>query len=471
MARTSTACAVVIGGTSFIVAGCRAPDDQATAVAPLEENDGRPIVVVGAGVAGLAAARALRDAGRAVVVVEARNRIGGRTFTATVGGAQVDLGAAWIHGDRGNPVAELMTQSGATYRFQALDVDALFDGDTGEFLDDQAIGATFEVVESFDGAAFELLETSGDLSVARAIRAHLDDLGLDGSQRRRSQFAIEALTSEYSAPLDDLSLSAVVDGQDDAYPGGDHVIDGGYRNLVDRLARDLDVRTGHVVEGIRYGDDGVTIDLPSGSIAASHVIVTVPLGVLKAGSIAFSPTLPQDKRTAIERLGFGFFEKVVLVFEDRFWSGFLPETFGYLGGVGPDRANPVWVDMTDHAGAPTLVSISSGSFAERSARTIAESARVAETMAALRSMAGSDVPDPVAATATSWATDPHTLGAYSYLPVGVDISDMDVLAAPVAGRVLFAGEATFPRFYQTVHGAFLSGVREAQRLVPDATVL
>jgi polyamine oxidase len=455
---------VLTGGTALAVS-CSS-DDPVT-----EPESDQPIVVIGAGMAGLAAARALHDGGRTVIVLEARDRIGGRTFTADVGDAVVDLGGAWIHGDENNPIAEFAEGRGLSWDAHALDPDLVYDGVEGGVVGPNDLVEVLEVVDGFDEGAEEVAgELGRSGSYSTAIETYLDEIGVEGSLHRRSQFVLELVASEYSAPLDLLSFEGVVDGPDDEFDGGDQVIQGGYDPLVQALADGIDIRTGLPVDRISYGSTGATVEFAGESIEASHAIVTVPLGVLKAGSIEFSPALPSPKLQAIERLGFGYFEKVVLVFDSRYWSEDFESVLVYLAGLGADREFPEFVDMTDFAGAPTLVCIYSGAFAERAQESMSEQELIAQSLEILRTVLGSTLPDPVAARATGWTTDPYSLGSYSYLAVGSDGDDMSALAEPVDDRLLFAGEATFPRFFQTVHGAFMSGLREANRIVPGASI-
>lgn len=204
-----------------------------------------------------------------------------------------------------------------------------------------------------------------------------------------------------------------------------------------------------------------------GQIDAARVIVTVPLGVLKANAIEFDPPLPQRKREAIDRLGMGSFEKVILVFDERFWEDDFEVGIAHLGGLGPDLEFPSFYDMTAAAGVPTIACLYSGAFAERT-QAKSPDRIIAECVGVLEQILGV-VPEPVASHATGWTNYPFSLGSYSYYAVGSDVDDTEALAEP-AGNLQFAGEATSVEAYQTVHGAFLSGLREAARIDQDVSV-
>lgn len=442
-----------------------------------DDDDPRPIVIVGAGMAGLAAARALHNVGRRVIVLEARNRIGGRTLTTQVGAATVDLGAAWIHGDKGNPVAKFARANRLKYTSHNIDIETFYDGLGGGEVDMESLGELVESIEgfwgSFDASWESLLNTSTKLdnsaSFADAIKFYLDTAGVTGANRRRRQFVLEMVASASSAPVNKLSYLGAASDQAEL-KGGDHIIAGGYRKIVELLANGLEIRTGTPVNKVVHTSDGVRVITDKETIDASHAIITVPLGVLKAGTITFSPELPKSKQSAIDRLGFGSFEKVVMVFKKRYWQNAFSNSALYLGGLGQNRKFPLFVDITEHAGAPTLVCLYSGGFAERVQKSMSKQELIRNSLGVLRTAFGSSFPEPVMAEATTWTTDPFSRGSYSYIAIGSSRNDMHALAEPVDNRLLFAGEATSAKFGATVHGAFISGLREAKRLVPGASI-
>jgi monoamine oxidase len=431
----------------------------------------RPVIVIGAGVAGLAAARALHDAGLDVVVLEARDRIGGRAYTRDVGSAPVDAGAMYVHGVVENPLAALCDALGIAYVPRSSGLIPVFDAASGGLVEGgfvQLMTATRDFENRIETLAAAL---PADASMRDGIEAFLGEADeLSEDQRRFASFALNQLLIEIyeSGPPDTMSLRAYVESPYEEFAGGNHVLPGGYVQVVDSLAQGLEIRLNEPVSRIAYDDAGVTVTTPSGDLHGSHTIVTVSLGVLKAGNIVFDPPLPASKSAAIERLDMGNLEKVILRFDEPFWREH-GATFFYIAETPGEF--PCFTDWIDAAGAPTLVCLYGG----RSARDVLDKWEdeeiAARSVQALREIFGADVPDPIATHVTRWRDDPWTLGSYSYLPIGSSSEDMRELGRPVGERLLFAGEATEPLLYATVHGALVSGLREARRIAGATTAL
>lgn len=443
-------------------------DDGTDAVPDGVASEAGRVVVIGAGLAGLAAANALVAAGVDVVVLEARDRLGGRVQTAQLGGFGVDLGAAWIHQPDGNPLTALAGRVGVRQR--PFDVDGLIAGgalvdERGGRLEGQSRREVVRRAAGFEGAVAGLAAAHG----ARAPLAALVDAYAardhDPARAAWLRFVLRvALETAFAAPLEEVPAAALLVPV--PYGGGDDAPVGGYGVLVDALAAGLPVRRRMVVRAVHVGQDGVDVETADGGVErGSHVLVTLPLGVLKGGSVAFSPALPPPKVAAIAALGFGDFEKVVLRYDERSWgsgsSGFLLRR--------DDTPLRAWIDATDPVGAPTLVALAAGS-AGRAVAAVAESAILVQARDLLAQATRRALPPELAAAVTRWGTDPFSRGAYTYLALGSGPAEIETLAAPAFGRVLFAGEATSPHRFAHTDGAFTSGVREAKRLLGSGSV-
>lgn len=419
------------------------------------------VVVVGAGVSGLTVARVLTDAGVQVTVLEARDRIGGRVTTEEVGGATVDLGAAWLHGVRANPMADLGEEAGLAVVEDEAPWSHVWDQAAQERLGDAAWEAAeqagedlYDNLEALEGAL------GSQASAAEGRDLWLEEQGLGGQQARLAAYGIDQYMVElaYAGPVDHQALSALWQ-EEGELGGGDHFPVGGYGAWVDALAQGVDVVLGSPVQAIRVGAEGVELDTPGQTWEATHVVVTVPLGVLRAERIAFDPPLSEARRDAIQALDMGNLEKVVLTWDTAWWTGGL--TFVDADG---DGTFPEFVDASSVAGAPTLVGLYGGRFARTVQEGWTDEQIVAGALATLAEGYQREIPTPTATRVTHWSTDPLAGGSYAFLPVGASRQDIDTLAEPEGDRLLFAGEATYWEHYGTVHGAMLSGLREAHRL-------
>jgi len=342
-------------------------DDGSAAIPPPAAGPVGRVIVVGAGMAGLAAAQGLRAAGVDVVVLEARERVGGRTWTADLGGVPVDLGAAWIHTPDGNPMSEVASLAGVGVApADPTDPTKLsgWDPQAG-WLSAPELALPLAVTQTFYGALPDLRAALGPgASLADAIPAFLASIPLapEHPDYPRAAFALRLVGEQFeSGPAEDIALAWYGDATI-AYGGIDVFPDGGYGPLVAWLAADVDVRLGEPVEAIAVGDGGVVVTTAAGAYEGSHAIVTVPLGVLKAGAIAFDPALPPAKQAAIDALGFGNFEKIVLRYDEAFWLAAGRTNFVHLSATTPMQF-PLFLDLTPYAGTPTLVALCSDGFA------------------------------------------------------------------------------------------------------------
>jgi monoamine oxidase len=413
------------------------------------------VIVVGAGVAGLAAADAVRCAGAEVVVLEARDRIGGRTWTAPLGSGQIDLGAAWVHGPVGNPIAEALTAAAIDARNDGAYFSRMAVWSDGWAEAPEATALTAAVQSDWDPSE-AMAAVSGSDRFVDGVEWFLADRELDGPAGDLARFGLLWVVGPLvvAGLPERISLAGTA-----AYAertGGNLVPVGGYRELIDRLSPGLDMRLSTPVTGIEQRRNEVIAHSRSGAFEGDRVIVTAPLGVLRSGALAFDPPLEPDHAGAVERLGMGTLEKVVFQFPDRFW----PKSLWQITHVAEDRAFPAWFDFSRHVGSPTLVGFyNPAATPGLTERRVEE--RVGLALEALRKMFGSSVPDPEEILTTDWTGDPWALGSYSYIPIGASADDMHRLGKPVSSQVVLAGEATVPESYGTVHAAFGSGLRAA----------
>lgn len=431
----------------------------------LRARAGARVAVVGAGAAGIAAAAALRQAGADVVVLEARTRLGGRIWTSDALGVPVDLGAAWIHGERGNPMVALARAAGVGTRATDWDAIRLHDHD-GTLLSEEASELVWAVTERM---LAELVRAGrrarSDASMVEAVaalrRTHL--AALSPSVSRGVDWALHAMIeSESGASYAERSLAAY--DAEQALEGDDLLLERGYEALIAPVAETLAVRLGQVVQAVRHDATGVALVLQHGvPLRVDAAVLTVPLGVLKADAIHIEPALPDAQRLAIARLGMGVLDKLVLRFPERFWpAGDAP--FGIVAPPALADAGLEVYPVDGLLGAPVLVLLYGGPRARRLAGLGGTAQRVADAMARLR-VVFPDAPDPSAVQATDWAADPWSRGSYSVMAPGSSLADYRALAQPAGPRLWLAGEATVDDFPATVHGAWRSGQRAAREVL------
>ncbi|MAT96118.1 MAG: hypothetical protein CL608_03160 [Anaerolineaceae bacterium] len=432
------------------------------------------ILVIGAGMAGIMAARTLHDAGYNVTVLEARDRLGGRTHTDNSLGNTVDLGAAWIHGPDGNPLTPLAEQLGVARG----DTDFLNRSGTAV----QAYthnGTPLNMTEYTQGqlladAAF--LKAKASILYMPPAQAHsLKDLIEHGLPQPENMTETEKLgfhywsviRAEYSDASDwdlinwDLLVNRYV-----KLPGGDLLLHGGgYKVLVDHLADGLDVRVETAVSHITTTPNQVHIQTNHGPFTATRVIITLPLGVLKSGAVQFTPSLSQAKQKAIQRIGFGNYEKLAMRFDKFQWPQD-KQRFNYLSDGEPSLFN-AWLNIGYYTGTPIIVAYHAG----RRARLInqwSDGELLEHALTVMQRIFGDNgfghISAPAAYVRTNWQNDPFSSGSYSSDQIGQLPTDRQILAQPIGQQLFFAGEATHPHFYATVHGAYETGVRAAREV-------
>lgn len=438
---------------AVLVSGCGPAESERKPPAASTERNA-DVLVVGAGIAGLRAAEVLVAQGRHVIVLEARDRLGGRIHTDRSWGVPVDLGASWIHGVDGNPIAARAAAERIETR--PSDYASTVYGPDGTRLGPRALDELeSQVADLVEAGRAESPDTDEPLLAAidRALAA--DDL--DASERLDIEMAItESIEHEYAADAIELSANHFDDGGEES--GGDLLLPGGYDQVVQAVAKTVDVRFGHIVTSIDTSDDHVVVSTSLGKFFAGAVIVTLPLGVLKSGSIEFTPALPESKTTAIARLGMGALSKTCLRFESAFW----PTGTELIDIVPTASRRGQWVESLNLAGlsgTPALMMFNAGKFA-RSVETMTDTEVIASASAALAPAFGA-IPATTGLLRSQWSVDPFSLGSYSFIAVGSSPADRDALGAP-DGRRFFAGEACSREHAGTVHGAYASGEAAAR---------
>lgn len=412
------------------------------------------MLVVGAGMAGLGAARSLTDAGWPVRLIEARNRIGGRVNTNRDWGLPLEMGASWIHGATNNPLDELADKVGAQrspteyYEWTKLAVDP------------RLMPLTYNQTTQTKWRHF--VEDAGDDvdggSLAAAVDASAKREQLSDTERAELAFFVNTeIEEEYAADASQLSATTYDLGK---YTGGPQlVITSGYDAIPRLLADGLQIVLDTVVTSVEQQGNSVLVRAGNQSFEGPAAIVTVPLGVLKSGAITFTPPLPDGHAHALSALGFGVLSKTYFRFDKRTWD--VPNSFyQYLGAE--DGMWAQWFSLPAAAG-PIMLAFNAG-HRGRYVESAAPNDLMNSALPIARRLFGDDIA-PVEIKSSSWTIDPYALGSYSFHAPESGLDDRRRLQEPISDRLYLAGEAVGADNPATVHGALLSGRHAAAELM------
>ena len=401
------------------------------------------VAVIGAGSAGIAAGRRLAAAkGVSAVVLEARERVGGRTWTIDKNGYPLDLGGEWLHSADRNVLAGVAQGMGFALYHRRPDWTTRL-GNSGATEAEQADWIAAR--EAFRAARHRAAGEDED----RACSALLPSGG------RWNTLLNATSTWGNAVELDKISVK-----DNDRYEdsGVNWRVERGYGTLLTTLAAELPIAFGAPVSRIDHRGRDIVIDCACGRVRARKAIVTVPTAILAREAVVFDPVLPA-KLDAANGLPLGLANKLFFSFTGRMDD--LDET-GDIFLVGSTTRLQTMNYQARPFGRPIIQCFFGGEFAaglERDGGLPAMAAFATDELAGLRGNAIRKELTPLAAS--SWRADPFARGSYSYAKPG-HADDRAVLAAPVDNRIFFAGEATSLNFFSTVHGAWESGIRAAE---------
>lgn len=398
------------------------------------------VAIVGAGAAGLAAARAASERELSFVLLEAMDRIGGRAHTDhETFGVPWDRGCHWLHSADVNPMRVLADE----YRFRYYESQPPFRHHVDDrFLPQEEAQQVRDYADECWGQVIAAGEAGKDVSAAEVI-----DLSHPWISVFRSSVA-----GEWSVPIEDTSTldTFAYRDTDNNWPVQD-----GYGALVARHAQGIPVSLSTPVQRIEWGGPRVRVITPHGMIDAGAVVITVSTRIIQDGVIAFDPPLPAWKQEAYDAIQLGNANKVTFAIDGRL--------------LGVDGHSSLWVKVSDRQGmffqlrpfgwdlANGYLAGELGAEAEREGRE----AIIATGLAALKIAFGSNIETKITKSAcTTWQSDPWIRGAYGAARPGQAHKRKD-LATPIDDKLFWAGESVSHDFFSTCHGAHLTGIAAA----------
>lgn len=437
----------IVLATPSLLASCQKQEED------IVTPNGKKVIIIGAGIAGLAAAKRLTEKGFTVNLIESQEKVGGRLRTSTHWGVAFDEGASWIHGPQGNPITPLATQAGANTYLTADDNVKVFAANGTAYTD-----AALTAAENQFDAALQAVVNAG--STTQSFETVFNNLYPSQTNNPLWRYMLSAYL-EFNTGGDISRLSSKFFDDDEQFNGDDVIITNGYDKVANTLATGLAIQLNTKVIGINYSGSQVVVTTATSTLQADYVVVTVPLGVLKSNSIQFSPTLPASKIAAINNTQMGNVNKFLLVWNTAFWDTNLQ----YLGYTPNQKGKfNYFLNMRTFSPVNALMTFAFGNYAT-STETMTDDAITTEIMNHLKTIYGNAIPNPIGMVRTRWAQNPHSFGAYSFATNGTTTADFDALATDVNKKLFFAGEHTSRMYRGTVHGAYLSGLREAEKII------
>jgi monoamine oxidase len=420
-------------------------------------------IVIGAGASGLAAARTLQTAKQSVLILEARDRLGGRVHTnydfAT---HPIECGAEYIQGEK--------VSTWKWVRRYGMKTIPTFAKDDRQFMYVNHELLSFKqwsVLPGMEFLDFRSLTNNGlyqlltdwirsgkpDLSLAEFLSRHQISLSPE-----LYRIADHYVSASAAIDLDQLGVYGMMEL---TYDDGDRFfrLKDGYTQLLQKFAAGLPIRYQTPVTRIRWNTTGVEIQTETGTYTAKQAVITLPLALLQQNAVTFEPELPETKLNAIHGLGSGAITKLILKFDQPFWDRkqevfltTLDTQMWWQPGWGHNNEQAILTAYTGAKGAEKLSSLGSNGAIQAGLQD-------------LEKMFGVQLSDRLRdALFVDWQADPYARMAYSYVPVnGAGLRHQ--LARPIDQILFFAGEATHLTRASLVHGALESGIRAAHEIL------
>lgn len=426
-----------------------------------------PILIIGAGIAGIACAKKLQENGKKVIVLEAKSIIGGRINSKKIDSDIFDLGASWIHGIDDNPIWAIAQENDIETTIFNYDKSRYFHENAKLFSEKEAQEFEFYI----DKIEKSLLETQ-QISALDAIKDIIFSLPYSGHTFSESylkklllSFFERIANDPFATNLD--QLSSKYQNYEGYFNGNEVVFPKGYYQIIESISKNIDIKLNVDIKKITYENDYIeVIDCNNKTYFGSQVIVAVPLGILKKNHIEFHPPLSSDYIHSIQEIGFGSFNKVFFELEqplpfrlnssvenisDFYWNDSncfnildlskIYQKPSYLILFGGDQSN-----FIDHS---TDKEVSDFVFSS------------------LEKQFDIILNKPKKIIVTRWGADPYSYGSFSFPSLNHTDDLIKTLQKPIRKLIFFAGEHCSLKYAGTVHGAYLSGCETAEKILQE----
>jgi monoamine oxidase len=418
--------------------------------------EGKTVIVIGAGISGLVAASTLVQKGANVIILEAKDYVGGRIKTNRSLGVPFEFGAGWIHGpSKENPIKNLADRSKSSL-FVTDDDSCELLNLSGKYIDEKVWN---EIEKIWEKIIYDEIDSNTEGSILDAINKY--DSNIWSNPNIRWIFsAYEEFN--YGGPVQEISAGLI--NKMSSFPTADVIFKDGYDKIINLLSKNLQIRTNSIVKSVDYRNTGnIKVSTTSKNYECDYVICSIPLGALKSKSIKFNPTLPRYKQESIEKVGFGTVTKLALKFTDQFWENDVQ----YYYTVAKETGRwPVWMNYRTFSKEKILMGLCMGNYAKK-ADFMSNEELIEDGLNVLKNVWEDDVGEVQSLLRTSWLNDPFTKGAYSFPRVDNSEEDFKNLAEPVNNRLFFCGEHTDLEYLATTHGALFTGIRAAKEVIKE----
>ena len=415
-------------------------------------QNAKTVIIIGAGISGLSAAKRLNETGVNIIILEAQDKIGGRLRTNRSLGFEFDEGAGWIHGMDGNPISTLAQQAGMN-TYPTVD-------ESRKSYDIGGIIRNATIYNNAEDELYTILDSMmGSGSSTKSFETVFNSLYPNKANDRLWKFLLSTYVTFDTGDLSNLSSLLYNEGEE--FGGTEKIATNGYDTIANYLAKDLVIQLNERVSKVDFSTAKIKVSHSGKTTEADYVLVTVPLGVLKSGTIQFIPNLPAFKQNAIQKVGMNCVNKFLLTWSTAFWDDI--QYISYTPEI-RDKFNYFVNIKKFHPTENALMTFAYADYG-RQTETMTDSQIKDAILVHLKDIYGNHIPDPTNMLRTKWQSNINSFGAYSYTAVDTEMQHFEDLAKEINDKLFFAGEHTESDYFSTAHGAYLSGIREANKII------